>query len=534
VRLTKLFSACKTQKITSNFLKETVTRQISALQLSRISEYVTSWLGLHFPKKRWRDLERILCHVAPELGFEDTDACIERLVSGQLGKEQEDILASHLTIGETYFFREQKSFDILENRILPDLIASRRGKEQRLRIWSAGCSTGEEPYSLAILLSRLIPDLRDWQITILATDINSRSLGKAVQAVYGDWSFRGVPQWFCQKYFTKTTDGKYELPHAIRRMVTFSVLNLAEDNYPSLSTNTNAMDIIFCRNVLMYFETKQQQQVIQSFQRSLLEGGWLVVSPCETSSAFSSCFETVMFPAAAFYKKNELRGKPHVVVPPLPADVAVARFPSPLVPDVTTKPVSPAPPSALETVKPAAPQAQPPVYDEALALYHQGSYKEAAELLSRLLAQSKTGTGTQPAFGKAVALMAQVQANRGEIDLALDWVDKAIAVDKLNAELYYLRATIFQEQGEIPKSMASLKQAIYLNQAFVMAHFALGMLTRQNGKPGEAGKHLENALSLLGACPDNDPVLGAEGMTTARLSEIITATKVSICNGDKL
>src|SRR6185369_14530038 len=261
-------------------------RTLSDQQLSRLSEYVTGWLGLHFPKKRWRDLERNICHAALELGFEDTDACIEQLVSGQLVKGQEEVLASHLTIGETYFFREQKSFDILENHILPDLIASRRGRDQRLRIWSAGCSTGEEPYSLAILLSRLIPDLRDWQITILATDINSRSLGKAVKGIYSDWSFRGVPQWLTQRYFTKTADGRYALSHDIMRMVTFSILNLAEDSYPSLSTNTNAIDIIFCRNVLMYFESKQQQRVIQGFQRSVLDTGWLVVSPCETSPVF--------------------------------------------------------------------------------------------------------------------------------------------------------------------------------------------------------------------------------------------------------
>jgi chemotaxis protein methyltransferase CheR len=123
--------------------------------------------------------------------------------------------------------------------------------------------------------------------------------------------------------------------------------------------------------------------------------------------------------------------------------------------------------------------------------------------------------------------MAQAQANRGKIALALEWVEKAIAVDKLNAELYYLRATILQEQGEIPKAMASLKQAIYLDQSFVMAHFALGMLTLPIGKPDEADRHLENALSLLGACPADDPVPGAEGMTTARLAEIITSTRVS-------
>lgn len=508
-------------------------RQISDRQLSRLSEYVTGWLGLHFPKKRWRDLERNIRNAAQELGFKDTEACIERLVSGQFEKGQEEILAGHLTIGETYFFREQKSYDTLENHILPDLIASRRGREQRLRIWSAGCSTGEEPYSLAILLSRMIPDLREWQITILATDINPRSLGKAVQGVYGDWSFRGVPQWIRQRYFTKTPDGRYELSHAIKRMVTFSPLNLAEDNYPSLSTNTNAMDIILCRNVLMYFEPERHRQVIRSFQRSLLEGGWLVVSPCETSPAFSSCFETVMFPGAAFYRKNEQGVKAHAVLPPVPAGVAAAGFmspgfTSPSVPAAAPKSLYPVPPSAPDLVAPAAPPEQPRMYEEALALYRRGSYEEAAYLLSGLLSRSEAGSGTQPVFGKAVALMVQAQANRGEIILALDWVDRAIAVDKLNAELYYLRATIFQEQGEIPKAMASLKQAVYLDQSFVMAHFAMGMLALQNGKSGEAGRHLENARALLRVCPADDPVPGAEGMTVARLSEIITATRAGM------
>jgi chemotaxis protein methyltransferase CheR len=503
-----------------------MSRQISDRLLTQLSEYVTGWLGLHFPEKRWGDLARIISQAARELGFEDVDAFIGQLVSRRTTKEQEEILAGHLTIGETYFFREQKSFDILENRILPELIASRRGREQRLRIWSAGCSTGEEPYSLAILLSRLIPDPREWQITILATDINSRALGNAVHGVYSDWSFRGVPQWVRQKYFTKTPDGHDELQHAIRRMVTFSVLNLAEDNYPSLSTNTNAMDIILCRNVLMYFEPKQQQKVIRSFQRSLLEGGWLAVSPCETSSAFSACFETVMFPDAVFYKRNGEGGKPRVIAPQAKAGVADACFPPPVAAVAAPRPTPS--PLAPGNVKKAAPKTQTPVYEKALSLYHQGNYIEAVDMLSGLLAETEATGGTKPAFGKAAALMAQAQANRGEIAVALDWVEKAIAADKLNAELYYLRATIFQEQGEILKAVASLKQAIYLDQAFVMAHFALGTLTLQSGKPREAGRHLVNAQSLLGACPADNPVPGADGMTSARLSEIITATRASI------
>ena len=124
--------------------------------------------------------------------------------------------------------------------------------------------------------------------------------------------------------------------------------------------------------------------------------------------------------------------------------------------------------------------------------------------------------------------MASSLANLGRITPALEWVDKAIGLDKLNAELYYLRATIFQEQGSQSEAIASLKQSLYLDQDFVLAHFALGTLTLQQGNKREAGRHLENARSLLEARPIDEPVPGSEGMTTARLSEIIAATRAGI------
>jgi len=499
-------------------------------QLSRLDLYINGWLGLHFPKKRWRDLERIIVHTAPELGFHDTATCIERLVSGQFSKAQQETLASCLTIGETYFFREPKSFDALEKRILPGLIASRRGRDQRLRIWSAGCSTGEEPYSLAILLNQLLPDIRDWQITILATDINTRALAAARQGVYREWSFRGVPEWVRQRYFTTTAGGLFELQHAIRRMVTFSVLNLAEDSYPSLSNTTNAMDIIFCRNVLMYFAPKQQQQVIQGFRRSLLDDGWLVVSPCEASPAFSACFETVMFPGGALYKKGEQTARPIVMsVPDMAAGAGAGaapprepvRLPEPPPPAVPVHARQPVPDKAHQVSVPAESQ----TYEEAQVLYREGRYGEAADRLSRLLECGEGAAGAAQWFGKAAALKARVLANQGHIVPALEWTEKAIAVDKLNAELYYLRATIFQEQGGAAAAITSLKQALYLDHDYVPAHFSLGTLTLQEGKHKEARKHFGNALSLLGPLPQGDPVPGVEGMTVGRLAEIITSIR---------
>ena len=130
---------------------------------------MTAQMGLHFPKGRWCDLERGIRSAAREFGFKDAESCIQWLLSSRFTKNQIEILGSHLTVGETCFFREKKSFEVLEEHIFPELIYSRREIEQNLRIWSAGCCTGEEPYSIAILLSKMVPDLKDWNTTIPTT-----------------------------------------------------------------------------------------------------------------------------------------------------------------------------------------------------------------------------------------------------------------------------------------------------------------------------------------------------------------------------
>ncbi|MEO6321363.1 MAG: CheR family methyltransferase, partial [Polaromonas sp.] len=126
---------------------------------SCLSERLATQMGLHYPKERWRDLKRGVAAAAPEFGMASADACARWLLSAPLTRPQVEVLARHLTVGETYFFREKKTFEILEAQLLPALLRERTGTQQRLRIWSAGCCTGEEPYSIAILLARMIPNL---------------------------------------------------------------------------------------------------------------------------------------------------------------------------------------------------------------------------------------------------------------------------------------------------------------------------------------------------------------------------------------
>ena len=136
--------------------------EVRESQWSQLTELIAERMGLHFPRERWGDLQRGLAGAAQELGFEDAAACVTCLLSAPPTKAQLQVLASHLTIGESYFFRDRQTLEAFADNILPELIRARRGRDQRLRIWSAACCTGEEPYSLAILLHQRLPDLREW------------------------------------------------------------------------------------------------------------------------------------------------------------------------------------------------------------------------------------------------------------------------------------------------------------------------------------------------------------------------------------
>src|SRR3972149_4663144 len=276
--------------------------------LSRLSDFLESQMGLHFPRERWRDLERGIADASRESGYAEAEAYIHWLLSAPLTRTQIEGLASHLAVGGTFFFREQRSLEILEQQILPELLRARAQTERHLRIWSAGCCTGEEPYSIAMLLDRLNPPFGKWNLTILATDINPHFLRKAARGVYGAWSFRDTPGWIKERYFTKRQDGRFEIQPRIRRVGGFCSLNIAHGASPSLVNGTNAMDVIFCRNVLMYFAQERAKKVVDKLHRSLVDGGWLITSPSETSTVLFSAFTAVEFPGAFLYRKVAAAG----------------------------------------------------------------------------------------------------------------------------------------------------------------------------------------------------------------------------------
>lgn len=462
--------------------------------LSRLSGLLAASAGLHFPESRRNDLERGLNAAARDAGATDAGTYARWLLSAPLTRTQIERLASHLTVGETHFFRDEKSFAALEEHILPELLRARHGGDQRLRIWSAGCSTGEEAYSIAILLDRLIPDQRGWHITILATDINPLVLHKAAEGVYGEWSFRGCPGWIREKYFRQKQVGRFEiLPH-IRGRVTFSYLNLAGDVYPSLTNNTNAMDLILCRNVLMYFTSEQARQVAEKLRRALIDGGWLLVSATETSQTLYTRLKAVELHGGTYYRR--IRS----------ADVQVST-------DEEPAPVACMPPESIDA------------QDQNIVAPDPVTSGPATRVQPYVLGQDD---GNRRADDPVVmGRTARDHADRGRLDDAVAWCERAVAADKLNPQYHYLLGTIEQERGRHDAAARSLVRALYLDPDFVLAHFALGNLRLSQERQRDAERHFDIALALLRAQPRDEVLAESDGLTANRLIEIIESVRAN-------
>lgn len=477
---------------------------MSPLLLAALSTRIAAQMGLQFPPERWPDLERGLQLAARDLKFANLATCAQWLLSTPLSKAQIATLAVHLTIGETYFLRDEKLFALLEHQLLPELIRARRATGRHLRIWSAACCTGEEPYSLAILLHRLLPDWRTWDIKILATDLNPGFLRAAAAGVYRQWSFRDAPPWLQAQWFHRRPNARLEILDEIKAAVTFAPLNLASDSYPSSLTRTNAMDLILCRNVLMYFSHEQAAAVARNLHRALVDGGTLVVAASEVSQELFSQFQTVRSHAGILYRKR--------IAPP----AAAAAIGAPSIASVPPEPHSP-PPRPWATAPPVeSPNAS---YARAMALYTQGRYADAAARLHELCPERRG----PPAV---LALLARTYANQGQLVAAREWTEKAIGADKLNAGLHYLLATIVNEEGDTAAAVRSLERTLYLDQDFVLAHFTLGHLTLRQGKAVRARKHFENTVALLKTYPSDEVLPESGGLTAGRLMAIVRNIRV--------
>lgn len=384
-----------------------------------------------------------------------------------------DGLAGAITVGETYFFREPQQFEVLRERILPELLA-RLPPERRLRIWSAGCATGEEPYSIAILLHELGVLAR---ARILATDISRPALARARRARYGRWSFRGVRDGVVGRYFTRDAD-RYELAPEIRSAVEFRYLNLAQPTYPSAECGIVAVDLIVCRNVLIYLGGEAIGQVTGRLVAALIEDGWLLLGASDPAIGGVAGCEVVMTPAGLVYRRSAMPAAEPACPPVLlwPAPIAAARVQA-----------APRPVPVEQRPVPAASKPVP-------------------------IATAADGI----AGVRALAL-------RGELVEAERACVRALEGDGWSAELHVLHAQLLTEARRYEAATVAARRALYLDRSLAVAHLAHGAALAGGGNRAGARRAFAAAARLLAAVTEAAEVPASGGEPAGRLAELAHA-----------
>ena len=272
-------------------------------ELVRIRDLVYQVAGIFHPDNKLRLLLDRCSRRMKELKANTLREYLECLTVKAIRQKELIALLNEITIGETCFFRNEPQLDALRQIVMPKITEAKAGVPvRRLRIWSAGCSTGEEPYTLSMLLmEESDARLKDWIVEIVATDLNERSLAHAKAGMYGSYSTRNLPLHYRQKYFVPVGD-QLQVQPAVRNATHFSRINLSDDDSTAL---TKGLDVIFCCNVLIYFDLASKRSVIQRFCRDLLPHGYLFLGHSESLYGVSDDFRLVHFPGATAYVKGE-------------------------------------------------------------------------------------------------------------------------------------------------------------------------------------------------------------------------------------
>jgi chemotaxis protein methyltransferase CheR len=385
-----------------------------------------------------------------------------------------------LVIGETYFFRHRAHFDLLQTHILPTILSQR----DDLNIWSAGCATGEESYSVAMTLYENLPNLSQRAVRIIGTDINAYALAAAREGIYRAWAFRSAQGDFQNRYFDRI-EGGFQIKSFIRSLVTFRQSNLLSG--PPLPQ----CDIIFCSNVLLYFDEGAASRAEDVLFNALAPGGWLILSPAEAVRSQRDRWMTHVFPGTVIYQK--------------PASTTA----HPVAPISIQQHTIEAAKRTTQTFMRSADLS----YVEAVRLFRQKRYDQAETILKDILDHD-------PNHASAHTLYACLFANRGALAEANRHLDIALDVDSLHADSYYLKGILLLDSGR-DEAAESFRAALYCQHGHPLAAMILGTLYLKNGDFARARRTWETALAALDRQPSDELVSDLSDMTAGGIKSFL-------------
>lgn len=518
----------------------------SHIGFARAAALLGSGAGLSFAPNRQPAAEQGMRRVMLAHGIRDPLAFADALGRDPalLGE-----LLAEVTVGETYFFREPGQLDYIRRCVLPDFRPNRTA-DHPLRVWSAGCATGEECYTLAILLRE-----EGWtgRATLLGTDISRARIQAARQARYTRWSMRGMDAREVDRYFT-VRGSHYLLRPELRAMAEFRLLNLADEGWMDAVDRMNEMDLVLCRNVLIYFSRDAIAEVARRLLDSLSEDGWLFLGASDPLISEILDCETVVTAAGIAYRRPSGRstrltrvvaGAPFVatvsdsdrVAPsdsgssadapahpqPPPLD---AGAPFQIEPGIrlelgepsqvgVSSPSSGNPEHATMTAGPATPTPVPEAQRRLLAAtarYAERDYPAAVEIARAI-------THDHPELAAGWAVLVRALANRGRTDEAERQCTRGIELHPASAELAYLHAVLLIQHGQFAAAAAAARRTLYLDRSLAVAHLALGTALGRLGHTTQAARSFVAAERALEALAPDAIVPLADGETVDRLRQ---------------
>jgi chemotaxis protein methyltransferase CheR len=442
-------------------------------ETERFRTVIARRLGLHFDDAKLEGLAEVVRRRVIATGRGDYAGWLAEAPASELAA-----LAEELTVGETYFFRNVEQFLALAGVVLPERARARRS----LRILSAGCSSGEEPYTLAIVAREAVA-APTHDVTVRAIDVNPAAIARAVRGRYTAWSMRATPEEAQARWFA--TDGKeLVLDESVRRAVRFDERNLVDDD-PELWA-AGQYDVIFCRNVLMYFAPDVARRVIARFERALAPGGYLFLGHAETLRGLSHAFHLCHTHGTFYYQRRDGSQRHDDVIPDAPVLTALVDTSSSWVEAIQgaadrirtlTEPVAvavPAPRNAWDRGR-------------AVELLREERFAEA-------LATLPSEADRDP---DALLLRAVLLTHSGRLVEAEQTCRRLLSLDELHAGAHYVLALCREAEGDRKGAGDEDHVAIYLDPSFAMPRLHLGLLARRSGERDVARRELGQALLLL-------------------------------------
>ncbi|QCN97664.1 protein-glutamate O-methyltransferase CheR (plasmid) [Azospirillum argentinense] len=417
---------------------------------------------------------------------------------GPTGPEYQALI-NELTVGETFFFRYAEQFEALCAVAIPECL--RRNRESRLlRIWSAGCSIGPEAYTLEILLKRHFADqLRDWQVSIVGTDLNASFIETARRGVYGNWAVRGLDPAVLAECFDRQGD-LWAVKPRFREWTSFSVFNLVDGPLPNYPRGLGALDVVLCRNVMIYFDEPTRTRLLENLHEVLVPNGWLVVGHAETGQQVNSLFTPVPVPGATIYRK------PRPGCAPAAAPMAAQPAFIPLTPPEPPPAAEPKPPAELKSGEPKPAKKRSTATDSAARLRATTAKPTPAPL------PAPQPPASSPAGNPAVA--------DGDRAAALDACIALAERNRLDPVVHF-RLGLLEEELGVGDPIAAFKRALYLDSDFALADYHLALAYWRRGKLAPAQRHFRNARATVAAHDATELVAEGGGLTVAELRSMI-------------